>query len=79
MRDSHLGFFLKDHEDGDLVSAFEQQGDAVHSTFDETWTPVWGEVSTIRNHYNEMLIRLRQRENGREMDLRFRLFDDGMG
>lgn len=79
VRDSHLGFFLKDHEDGDLVSAFEQQGDAVRSTFDETWTPVWGEVSTIRNHYNEMLIRLRQRENGREMDLRFRLFDDGMG
>lgn len=79
VRDSHLGFFLKDHEDGDLVSAFEQQGDAVRSTFDETWTPVWGEVSTIRNHYNEMLIRLRQRENGREMDLRFRLFDDGIG
>lgn len=79
VRDSHLGFFLKDHEDGDLVSAFEQQGDAVRSTFDETWTPVWGEVSTIRNHYNEMLIRLCQRENGREMDLRFRLFDDGMG
>ncbi len=79
VRDSHLGFYLKDHEDGDLVSAFEQQGDAVRSTFDETWTPVWGEVSTIRNHYNEMLIHLRQSDNGRAMDLRFRLFDDGMG
>ena len=28
------------------------------STFDETWKPVWGEVSQIRNHYNELAVTL---------------------
>lgn len=46
---------------------------------DETWEPVWGEESSIRNHYNELLVRLRQKESGRRMDVRFRLFDDGLG
>ncbi len=48
-------------------------------SFDETWEPVWGEESQIRNHYNELLVKLRQSESGRLMNLRFRLFDDGLG
>lgn len=48
-------------------------------SLDETWEPVWGEESSIRNHYNELLVRLRQKESGRRMDVRFRLFDDGLG
>lgn len=48
-------------------------------SLDETWKPVWGEESSIRNHYNELLVRLRQKESGRRMDVRFRLFDDGLG
>ena len=48
-------------------------------TFDETWSPVWGEESEIRNHYNEMLVELRQRESGRLMNVRFRVFNDGVG
>lgn len=49
------------------------------TTFDETWKPVWGEESQIRNHYNELEIRLYQAVNEREMIIRFRLFDDGLG
>ena len=49
------------------------------STFDETWKPVWGEESRIRNHYDEVLVRLKQVEGGRLMNIRFRLFDDGLG
>lgn len=49
------------------------------ATFDETWTPVWGEESSIRNHYNELLVHLRQSKNDRVMDVRFRLYDDGLG
>ncbi len=50
------------------------------STFDETWTPVWGEESKIRNHYNELLVVLKQKNiQNREMKIRFRLFNDGLG
>lgn len=49
------------------------------STFDETWKPVWGETATIRNHYNELLVKLHQNTSGRDMNIRFRVYDDGMG
>ena len=49
------------------------------SSFDETWQPVWGEVKDIRNHYNELLVELRQPETDRYMNIRFRVYDDGMG
>src|SRR5678815_105742 len=49
------------------------------SSFDETWKPVWGEVATIRNHYKEMAVTLSQKATDRQMVIRFRLFDDGLG
>ena len=52
--------------------------DSAFNSLDETWEPVWGEERSIRNHYNEMLVKLRQ-ENGAVMHLRFRLYDDGLG
>ena len=50
-----------------------------NSLFDETWQPVWGETATIRNHYNEMAVTLNQKDTKRNMNIRFRLFDDGLG
>ncbi len=49
------------------------------STFDETWTPVWGEEKEIRNNYNELAVTLDQAENDRYIIIRFRLFNDGLG
>ncbi len=49
------------------------------STFDETWNPVWGEESEIRNHYNELAVNLVQTNSNKRMTIRFRLFDDGLG
>lgn len=49
------------------------------ATFDETWDPVWGEVKTIRNHYNELTVTLNQITTDRKLIIRFRLFDDGLG
>ncbi len=49
------------------------------SSFDETWEPVWGEESKIRNHYNELAVTLYQKLNDRRIVVRFRLFDDGLG
>ena len=49
------------------------------STFDETWQPVWGETKDIRNHYNELLVELEQPSTTRFMNIRFRVYDDGVG
>ena len=49
------------------------------ATMDEVWRPVWGETATIRNHYNELLVHLRQTATDRLMDLRVRVYDEGMG
>ena len=49
------------------------------SSFDDTWEPVWGEESQIRNNYNELLVNLVQKSTDRKMAIRFRLFDDGLG
>jgi glucan 1,4-alpha-glucosidase len=49
------------------------------STFDETWSPVWGENKSIRNHYNELVVEMRQAATDRYMNIRFRVYDDGVG
>ncbi len=61
-----------------LYDGFVQKA-VERSSFDETWEPVWGESATIRNHYNEMAVTLRQEASDREMIVRFRLYDDGVG
>lgn len=76
IEESTLGFELKDDED--LLKNFRIK-DTKTSTFDETWEPVWGEQSEIRNHYNELEVQLVQEETGREMIIRFRLFNEGLG
>jgi alpha-glucosidase len=53
--------------------------DTQTATFDETWHPVWGEESAIRNHYNELAVTLYQPANQRNILIRFRLFNDGLG
>jgi len=74
--ESKLGLELDNAQD--LTSGFER-GDVKYDSFDETWTPVWGEKSSIRNNYNEMAVTLNQPETGRHILVRFRLFDDGLG
>ena len=76
LKPSKLGLELKD--DPGLMSGFTI-ADVETSTFDETWKPVWGEESQIRNHYNEMAVTLNQKAQERNMVIRFRLFDDGLG
>lgn len=49
------------------------------SALDETWQPVWGETKDIRNHYNEYTAALLQSATGREILIRFRVYDDGIG
>lgn len=72
---SRLGFLLADHPDMNGGFSIEKI-DSV--SFDETWKPVWGEVSEIRNNYNELCASLKD-DKGRLMNIRFRLYDDGLG
>lgn len=76
VRPGKLGFRLRGA--ADLASGFTLAG-VDTTSFDQTWTPVWGEESEIRNNYKEMLVRLEQPAAGRRMNIRFRVFDDGMG
>lgn len=73
---SGLGLELIDSPD--LMSGFEITGTDTRS-FDETWQPVWGENKNIRNNYHELLVHLRQPSTGRLMNIRFRVYDDGVG
>ncbi|MEQ7801324.1 glycoside hydrolase family 97 protein [Pedobacter sp. ASV1-7] len=76
IKQSLLGFKLKDAPD--LLSGFEVN-ETSQSTFDESWKPVWGEVKEIRNHYNQLMITLRQPKTKRLIQICFRLFNDGLG
>jgi len=73
---SKLGLELADGPD--MMNGFCQTS-VETSSFDETWTPVWGENKNIRNHYNEMLVKMDQPRCYRKMNLRFRVYDDGIG
>ena len=76
IRTSRLGFELKN--DTDLMSDFGVI-DVQYDSFDNTWTPVWGEENQIRNHYNEMFISLKQSTTSRMMNIRFRVYNEGVG
>ena len=85
---SKMGFTLEWRDD--LAHAFVLK-DAKRDSFDETWEPVWGEEAQIRNHYNELLVTLEQpvgsvgsmdestQKKSSVMQVRFRLYDDGLG
>ena len=85
---SRLGFELKNQDNLDKGFSLT---DASTSSFDETWNPVWGEEAEIRNHYNELLVRLerpakpqllaggKQTKDAVVMFIRFRVYDDGLG
>jgi len=77
IKSSKLGFELKNDKNS-LLNGFVITNSKT-ATFDETWTPVWGEVAQIRNHYNELAVTLNQKATDRLLVIRFRLFDDGLG
>ena len=89
IKPSHLGLELardkhasRGLQETDLMDGFVVE-ETLTSSFDETWEPVWGETKQIRNHYNELEVKLRQivnsKSSNRQMILRFRVYDDGLG
>ena len=76
VKESKLGLELKDGKN--LTDGFELTKTETAS-FDESWNPVWGEVKTIRNNYNELAVTLTQPSTSRHILIRFRVFNDGIG
>lgn len=74
-KDRHASREMKET---DLMDGFKI-ADTKTSAFDETWKPVWGETATIRNQYNELEVDLNQPATHRNIIIRFRVYDDGMG
>lgn len=85
VKPSHLGLDLakdkhasKGLEETDLMDGFTIVKTDT-SSFDETWKPVWGETATIRNNYKELAVTLNQPATKRNILIRFRVYNDGMG
>ena len=74
-KDRHASREMKET---DLMDGFKIT-DTKTAAFDETWKPVWGETATIRNQYNELEVDLNQPATHRNIIIRFRVYDDGMG
>lgn len=66
------------HPQIDFYRDFEV-ADVKTDSLDYTWAPVWGEEDSIRCHYNELTVSLKHKPTGRDMAIRFRLFNDGLG
>lgn len=85
VKPSHLGLELaknkhasKGMDETDLMDGFTIAKTDT-SSFDETWKPVWGETATIRNNYKELAVTLNQPATKRNILIRFRVYNDGMG
>lgn len=76
IKPSRLGYELSGAEN--LLDGFTLLGQETAQQ-DETWKPVWGENSEIRNHYTELLVKLVQPSTDRYMNIRFRVYDEGVG
>jgi len=76
IKQSKLGLELK--KDQNLIDGFTITNSST-TAFDETWQPVWGEVKSIRNNYNELAVSFTQASSQRSIIIRFRLFNDGLG
>lgn len=69
---------VDNHPQIDFYRDFEV-ADVKTDSLDYTWAPVWGEEDSIRCHYNELTVSLKHKPTGRDMAIRFRLFNDGLG
>ncbi|MBQ6868859.1 MAG: glycoside hydrolase family 97 protein [Alistipes sp.] len=80
-RQISFGEEITKSDHGASVSLYDNfvQTNVARTSSDTTWTPVWGEVATIRDNYNQMTVSLEQTERKYKMDIVFRLYNEGLG
>lgn len=77
IRPSSLGFTFRGAEP--LTGGFKLARTSTRE-FEETWEPVWGQRSTITEHYRELTLELEEAAAPhRRMNVVFRVFKDGLG
>lgn len=76
IKESRLGFLI--NPSYEFCKGFNITG-TKETSFDTTWYPVWGQNSEIRDNHNELFVEMEQEETGWKLNLRFRVFDDGLG
>lgn len=76
IRESRMGFQIRPSFDfSKNFRIVETKEDAS----DTSWNPVWGQNSVIRDNHKELFVALEQEGTGWLLNIRFRLFDDGLG
>ncbi|HFK5567592.1 TPA: glycoside hydrolase family 97 protein [Elizabethkingia anophelis] len=76
VKNSKLGFLISSQTP--FAKGFKITNTQLSSS-DTSWNPVLGEQKTIRDNHNEMLVSLQQTKTGYQLNIRFRLFNDGLG
>ncbi|MCT4320093.1 glycoside hydrolase family 97 protein [Elizabethkingia anophelis] len=76
VKNSRLGFLISSQTP--FAEGFKITNTQLSSS-DTSWNPVLGEQKTIRDNHNEMLVSLQQTKTGYQLNIRFRLFNDGLG
>lgn len=81
IKESRMGFRLRLAAEG---PSYELNRDfrvleTRQDSADTTWETVWGQNHLVRDHHKELFVALEQEKTGRKLNIRFRLFDDGLG
>lgn len=82
LKDSELKFASEINTDKGAENHLNSGFVKVDEKFDsknESWQPILGEKKNYLNHYNELAVRLSQSSTKRDLVIRFRLFNDGLG
>ena len=75
VKESTLGITIKESKGLEANFRIDSIG---QKSFNETWQPVLGEQSNIKNSYNEMTVALSQPSTDRRINIIFRVFDEGI-
>lgn len=76
IKESRMGFLIRPSYEFDKNFRIIETKEDVSDT---TWNPVWGQNSVVRDHHKELFVALQQENTGWQFNIRFRLFDDGLG
>lgn len=76
IKESRMGFQIRPSYEFDRDFRIVETREGASDT---TWEPLWGQNSEIRDNHKELFVALEQKTTGWLLNIRFRLFDDGLG
>ena len=76
IKESRMGFLVRPSYDFSSNFRIVETEEAASDT---TWNTVWGQNSVVRDNHKELFVALEQENTGWKFNIRFRIFDDGLG